>query len=202
MARYDQFRPASPGSPDFSSAVHTVHPTPGPVSGGSAPIGGEVGTSGIQGDVHQVRTGLHLAPWAAAVRIRNVTSGTRGVAIAGTGLLHLAIGRKAAGPPSGGFIHRGKSRACTWPLTGARRLRILGARLHHRGPQAPCPRFFSGFSGPSGPPITRQLKPRIGREDPAPTRAIFFASSKDVNPRRAGSLHPRPATRGPAPRIH
>ena len=115
--------------------MHTVQSAFEPVSGGSARIGGDVGpdrradlaqsgdgqlgipepacTSGIQGDVHQVRTGLHLAARAAAVRIRNATSGTQGAVAGAAGVLHLAA-RVVRTRPRGCYIWRSAGPGRAW----------------------------------------------------------------------------------------
>lgn len=58
--------------------------------GGRSAIGGEVGTSGIQEDVHQVRSVIHLATRAAGSWSPDSTSGADQVRTTWTRWLHLA----------------------------------------------------------------------------------------------------------------
>ncbi len=96
-ALIELFQPAQPGSPDSLRPMHTVQSAFGPVAGGSARIGGEVGTSGNQ-VVAIAGAGVpHLAPRAAAVRIRNATSGTQEHQVQASVMPHLAVGWAWAG---------------------------------------------------------------------------------------------------------
>ena len=97
IALIELFQPAQPGSPDSLRPVHTVQSTLRDRAIRSGQSAEGVGTSGSPGCRDPGHGLPHLAPWAAAVRIRNATSGVQGAGIDDAGVPHLAVGWAWAG---------------------------------------------------------------------------------------------------------